>query len=156
LKVENENSRTLIFMIIKILIISRKILKIMTTMKICSLHFQLSIFNYFLNANPFSASAVRNFGNEPGPVPWKERISLSVCLESFCNVAMPLFCNARLAGAESVERKFSEDDFEAVADLVAVVVFCGFGKHCLYFFGGSLFICFRNAELDNPGNQVDR
>lgn len=67
--------------------------------------FEADIDNYFLNPNPIVSKALRSFGNEPGPIPWICNISSSLNSDSRCNVFIPLFSNARLAGAAIIERK---------------------------------------------------
>lgn len=58
-----------------------------------------------LKANPFAASAARNFGIEDGPIPCNFKISVSVYFESTNNVVIPSRSSALLAGAPIKERK---------------------------------------------------
>lgn len=60
--------------------------------------------DYSLNDNPSSFKTDLSFGNEAGPIPWNFKISFSLKVDSTCNEVIPLFSNARLAGAESSER----------------------------------------------------
>ncbi len=65
----------------------------------------MSLVFLYLNDNPLSAKAALNLGKDAGPIPCSFKIYFSLYFESSASVVIPWCSNARLAGAESRERK---------------------------------------------------
>jgi hypothetical protein len=59
----------------------------------------------FLKDNPSFDNAHRNLSNDPGPIPYRAKISSSVNCDNCCGLVILLFSNAHHAGAESIASK---------------------------------------------------
>ena len=112
--------------------------------------------------NPSASKAFRSPGIEPGPIPCNAKTSRSLNLLSWRKVLMPLFSNARLAGAESPEvnpalgfRFFSQ--MGQVGQSVLLKYLCPFGqirKFVFEFFiPGMITKCsFKNQKYESEKN----